>query len=231
MPKEQIVLLWSGGKDSALALYQLQQNYEIAGLLTTFTEDYDRVTMHGVRRSLLEAQVNALGQRLIPMTIRPASNNSVYEQSMRRVLLELKAQGIFKIASGDIFLEDVRRYRAERLKEVEMELVTPLWGRNSASLLQEFFAQGFRAITVCVSSQWLDAGFVGRELNERFLAELPARVDHCGENGEFHSFVYDGPPFGHPVRFQLGETVLRDGHYYRDLLPFTVAERHGIRDL
>ena len=219
MSREKIVLLWSGGKDSALALIDLQRKYEILGLLTTFTEGYDRVTMHGVRRELLEAQVRALGQRLIPMTIRPSCSNREYDEQMRNILLDLKAQGVQKIASGDIFLEDVRHYREERLKEIEMELITPLWGRNSVSLMQEFFARGFRAVTVCVSTKWLDAGFVGRELDERFLGDLPSGVDPCGENGEFHSFVYDGPLFHHPVHFRLGEKVLRDGHYYCDLLP------------
>ncbi|MCI2429426.1 diphthine--ammonia ligase [Candidatus Acetothermia bacterium] len=219
MPREKIVLLWSGGKDSARALAELQRSYEICGLLTTFTEGYDRVTMHGVRRALIEAQAEALGERLRSMTIRPSCSNQEYGEQMRKILLDLKAQGVRKIASGDIFLEDVRRYREERLKEVEMELITPLWGRSSLSLLREFFAQGFRATTVCVSTRWLGAEFVGRELDERFLADLPSGVDPCGENGEFHSFVYDGPLFRHPVRFQLGETVLRDGHCYCDLIP------------
>lgn len=217
--KEKIVLLWSGGKDSTLALMRLRQQYEIYGLLTTFTEGYDRVTMHGVRRELLEAQVRALGERLLPVTIRPCCSNEEYDARMRTIMLELKSLGITKIASGDIFLEDVRRYREERLSALGCELVTPLWGCDPRALIEEFLTLGFQAITVCVNTRWLDARFVGRELTREFWHELPATVDPCGENGEFHSFVYDGPLFLNPVRFSVGEKVLRDGHYYCDLIP------------
>lgn len=220
MARERIVLLWSGGKDSTLSLMYLRERYEIYGLLTTFTEGYDRVTMHGVRRQLLEAQTHALGERLLSMTIRPCCSNAEYDAQMRAILLELKSQGITKIASGDIFLEDVRRYRQECLSELGLELLTPLWGRDSRALIEEFLELGFRAITVCVSARWLDERFVGQELTQEFLHKLPSSVDPCGENGEFHSFVYDGPLFRHPVRFRLGEKILRDEHYYCDLIPF-----------
>lgn len=219
--KKKIVLQWSGGKDSVLALYELLHDpqFEVCGLLTTFTKDYDRVSMHGVRHELLLAQARALGQKLIPMYVVKTHTNKEYEQSLLKIMLELKEVGIRSIATGDIFLEDIRRYREEKLRMVDMELLTPLWGRDTNLLVRRFLELGFQAMTVCVSAQHLGAEFVGRKIDEEFLVSLPEGVDPCGERGEFHSFVYDGPLFSCPINFQPGEIVLRDGHYFCDLLP------------
>lgn len=224
---EKTILSWSGGKDSALALYELRHagSCEVAGLLTTVTEDYGRVSMHGVREALLEEQANALGLPLVRVTIPANCSNGVYELRMREVLEEQKAGGILTVAFGDIFLEDLRRYRESRLAEVSMKALFPLWKQDTRELARSFIRLGFRAFVTCVDSQTLEGRFAGRDFDESFLWDLPASVDPCGENGEFHSFVWDGPIFDRPVPIERGEIVVREGRFwFCDLLPRRVEQ-------
>jgi uncharacterized protein (TIGR00290 family) len=213
---------WSSGKDSALALHTLRQNpeFEVTGLLTTLTEDYDRISMHGVRRALLEAQATSLDLPLEIVLITKNAGNEEYEDRMRRALTWQQGCGVEAVAFGDIFLADVRQYRETKLSELGLEAVFPLWEQDTHLLSSAFLAAGFRAIVTCVDTQALSAEFAGREIDARFLAELPEGVDPCGERGEYHSFVYDGPLLRQPVRFQVGEKTLREGRFYFcDLLP------------
>jgi uncharacterized protein (TIGR00290 family) len=219
--KSMTLLTWSGGKDSAMALYKLQksEDYDITALLTTVTEGYDRISMHGVRRTLLENQAEALGYPLEIVTISQKSSNEEYEQRMKEALLKYKNRGVETVAFGDIYLEDVRKYREENLSKVDMRGIFPLWGKNTSELAMEFVKLGFRAVVTCVDSQMLDGSFSGRIIDEEFLEDLPEGVDPCGENGEFHSFVFDGPVFNKAVKFTKGEVVLRDERFfYCDLL-------------
>jgi len=204
-----------------MALHQLRRDplREVVALLTTVTEGYDRISMHGVRRILLERQAAALGLPLEIVTIPPQCVNTEYESRMEAMLLTWKNRGVTDVAFGDIFLQDLREYREKNLARVGMNALFPVWLRPTRELVREFIALGFRAVTVCVDPKILDASFVGREIDEEFVAALPAEADPCGENGEFHSFVYDGPEFSAPVQFTLGEKVLRDGFYFCDLLP------------
>lgn len=218
---ESVLFSWSGGKDSAFALYELgqTQQYHVAALMTTVTQDYDRVSMHGVRRVLLEKQAAALGIPLEKIWLTKNSSNAEYEDKMRAALLKYRDR-VQRVVFGDIFLEDLRRYREEKLAQVGMSGIFPIWGRDSKELARTFIAAGFRAIITCVDSQILDQRFVGRYLDEQFLNELPPHVDPCGENGEFHSFAFDGPIFQRPVAFTPGDIVLRDNRFYFcDLIP------------
>lgn len=219
---ENMVLLWSGGKDSALTLNEIKRcgEYEVVTLLTTVTEGYDRVSMHGVRRPLLELQAMSLGLPLKQALIPQNCSNEEYASRMSRACDELKDAGLHTVASSDIFLEDVRRYREERFEEAGMKGVFPLWGRDSSELALAFIEEGFEAVTVCVDSQVLGKEWAGRNFDTRFLDDLPSSVDPCGENGEFHTFVYNGPIFRQSVPWARGEVVLRDDRfYYCDLLP------------
>lgn len=215
----RVVMAWSGGKDSALALHRLQQSgdWKVEALLTTVTEDYDRVSMHGVPRALLEAQAESLGVALIRVNIPADCSNAIYDERMRLAMAECMAQGIDHIAFGDIFLEDVRKYREERLAQVAMQGVFPLWGLDSGHLARDFVRLGFRAVVACVNLRVLDSSFAGRELDERFFADLPPGVDPCGENGEFHSFVHDGPNLRLPLTVEVGDRVERAGFVFADL--------------
>ncbi len=216
-----MIFAWSGGKDSAMALYELKRENAacIAALLTTVTEGYDRISMHGVRRRLLLEQAEALRHPLLEITIPQNCTNAIYENRMQSVMEKYKEQGVTTVAFGDLFLEDIRSYREKNLKRIGMEAIFPLWKKNTTELAQEFIRLGFRAIITCVDTQVLDREFSGREYDEAFLKDLPESIDPCGENGEFHSFVYDGPIFGRPVRVERGEKVLRDERFfYCDLL-------------
>lgn len=220
--KERVVLSWSGGKDCTLALHALLQSerYEVAALLTTVTETYERVSIHGVRQALIAQQAAALGMRLHTMHIPRNASNETYEASFQSALQFFKAEGIRKVAFGDLYLEDIRAYRTRLLTTVGMEGLFPLWHQDTAELASSFITRGFQALVVCVDSQVLDRTFAGREFDQRLLAALPPGVDPCGENGEFHTFVYGGPPFQHPVGFRRGDVVLRDARfYYCDVLP------------
>lgn len=228
MSREKIILSWSGGKDSALALHALQQGaeYEVVALLTSIAERYDRISHHGVRTELLERQAEAVGIPLdkvyLPSSNDLPCNNNVYEQIMQQALLPHQANGIATVAHGDIFLEDLRDYRERNLAKIGMHGLFPLWKQDTAELLQAFVALGFRAYLSCVEAV-LGPDFAGRAIDAAFPGDLPEGVDPCGENGEYHSFVYDGPIFQKPVDVRVGEVVTRDGRYYADLLPAETA--------
>ncbi|WBL41865.1 diphthine--ammonia ligase [Algoriphagus halophytocola] len=208
---QKALLNWSGGKDSALTLYKLQQSqeFEIACLLTSISEKYQRISMHGVRSELLELQAKSMDIPLVKMQVPDMPSMEVYEQTMRETLSELKRQGVAASIFGDIFLEDLRTYRENKLAELDLTGVFPLWKQPTDKLIREFLDLGFKTITTCVNEQFLDNSFVGRVIDEGFLNDLPANVDPCGENGEFHTFVFDGPIFSRPIEFELGEKVLR----------------------
>jgi len=213
---------WSGGKDSTMALYHLRETreYEIHALLTTLSEDYDRVSMHGVRRTLLEEQAKSLGYPLRKVFLAKDISNEEYVSKMREALMRGKAEGVVAVAFGDIFLEDLRKFREENLDNVGMRGVFPLWKRDTLELASSFIDLGFKAITTCVDSSALGKEFVGRDFDEEFLSQLPSSVDPCGENGEFHTLVYDGPLFNKRVSHSIGEVTFRDNRfYYCDLLP------------
>jgi uncharacterized protein (TIGR00290 family) len=213
---KRILVSWSGGKDSAMALSEIQRarDFDVAALVTTVTKDYDRISMHGVRRSLLRRQADSLGLTLEEVFITKDASNSEYETAMERTLSAHRNAGITSVAYGDIFLEDLKAYREEKLRLLNMDALFPIWKRDTRKLVREFIASGFKAITTCVDTKVLGEEFVGREIDATFLAELPAGVDPCGENGEFHSFVYDGPIFRNPISFALGEKVLRETRFY-----------------
>lgn len=220
--KEKMLFAWSSGKDSARALHEIRQagRYDVVSLLTTVTEGYERISMHGVRISLVEQQSEAIGLPLKKVYIPIESSNENYETAMRDALVRYKAQGVTGVAFGDLFLEDLKAYREKKLAEVGMTAVFPLWKRDTGELARSFMAQGFRAVITCVDSQVLGGEFSGRLYDEQFLSDLPPHVDPCGENGEFHSFVFDGPLFRKPVRFQKGEIVVRENRFYFcELLP------------
>jgi uncharacterized protein (TIGR00290 family) len=218
---EDILFCWSGGKDSAMALHALgaEQGVRITALLTTVTEEYDRISMHGVRRALLERQAESLGLPLHTVLIPPQCVNATYEARMKDALEQHLACGIRRVAFGDIFLEDLRQYREQNLARIGMEGLFPIWRRDTRELARELMRLGFRAVAVCIDPRVLDSSFAGRELDHTFFSDLPPGVDPCGENGEFHTFVYDGPNFQRPIPFRIGETVQRDGFYFCDLLP------------
>lgn len=217
-----IVLTWSGGKDSAMALQALEAtgSWHVTALLTTVTDAYDRVSMHGVRRRLLACQARALDRPLEEVVIHPGATDTDYERRMAAVLGRQRNRGVREVAFGDIFLEDLRRYREENLARIGLRGLFPLWGESTKNLSRSFIYQGFKAVVTCVDSRVLGREFVGRDFDEEFLADLPQGVDPCGENGEFHSFVFDGPLFSRPVRWQRGKVVLREGRFwYVDLIP------------
>jgi uncharacterized protein (TIGR00290 family) len=213
-------LSWSGGKDSALALHELQNSSgpAPATLLTTVTADYARISMHGVRRELLLLQAQATGLPLVEVEIPAACSNDVYERRLGQALAEAPLAEAETIAFGDLFLADIRAYREERLGRVGKRAVFPLWGRDTSQLARNFIADGFEAILVCVDPRQLDPSFAGRPFDAELLADLPPRVDPCGENGEFHTFVNAGPIFSAPIACRTGEVVERDGFVFCDVL-------------
>lgn len=220
--KEKVVMSWSGGKDSSLALYDILQNdkYEVVSLLTTVSEGYERISHHGVRRELLKQQAESVGIPLHELHL-PQLNctNEVYEAIMRKAMLEYIEQGVNSVVFGDIFLEDLREYRENKLALVGMKAIFPIWKRNTVKLVNEFIDIGFKGRICCIAAKNLSEEFCGRKINKEFLDDLPDNVDPCGENGEYHSFVYDGPIFNNPVKIETGETILRDVRYFTDLLP------------
>ena len=221
-PQEKPVLMsWSGGKDSCLALRELQRmpDVRVEALLTTVTRDFDRISMHGVRRVLLERQAESLGIPLRPILISKDSTNDEYEAAMSEALADYRARGIDTVAFGDLFLEEIKAYRERQLANHNMFGLYPVWGRNTAQLIREFIGMGFKTAVVCVDPKQLDPSFVGRVIDEDFVAQLPAHVDPCGENGEFHTFVFDGPMFRNPVSFSFSEIVCRDSFWFCDLVP------------
>lgn len=220
-PARPILLAWSSGKDSAWALHTLRAADEpaVAGLLTTVNRTHDRVAMHAVRRGLLEAQARAAGLPLFPVEIPSPCPNEEYERAMGEALARARERGVGGVAFGDLYLEDVRRYRERQMAGSGLELHFPLWGRDTRELAHEMLDGGLRARLTCIDPRRLDRSFAGREFSRALIADLPAGVDPCGENGEFHSFAWDGPMFGAPVRVRPGEMVERDGFVFADLLP------------
>jgi uncharacterized protein (TIGR00290 family) len=218
---EKILFCWSGGKDSAMALHALRQagRFEIAALLTTITDEYDRISMHGVRRELLARQAATIGAPLVEVRIPLACVNDVYEARMAEAFASPLLANVQTVAFGDLYLEDVRAYREARLIASGRRGLFPLWGCDTGALAREFIAAGFQAVIACLDPRTLDASFAGRAYDEQLLAELPASVDPCGENGEFHTFVHAGPIFAVPVVCEVGEIVQRDGFIYCDLMP------------
>ncbi|WP_114779447.1 Dph6-related ATP pyrophosphatase [Botryobacter ruber] len=203
------VFNWSGGKDSSLCLYHVlqQQKYEVAALLTTLSSATRRISMHGVRQELLEQQAKNIGLPLQQLYLPENASMSDYNRLLDEKLQELKQQGVTTAIFGDINLQDLREYREQQMAQAGMEAVFPLWERPTDELVREFLDLGFKAVVVCVNGKLLDRSFAGRLLDEAFLHDLPPNVDPCGENGEFHTFVFDGPIFREPVQYTLGEVV------------------------
>jgi len=220
-PSQGVLMCWSGGKDSCLALREIQRSptMRVEALLTTLTRDYDRISMHGVRRILLERQAASLGLPLHQILISKGATNEEYESKMGEAFSAYRGRGVDSVAFGDLFLQDIRAYRQRLLAKHDMAGLYPIWGRNTSHLIREFLDLGFKTVVVCVDPAQLDPSFVGRVIDAEFLAELPAHVDPCGENGEFHTFVFDGPSFKDPIRFNVGEIVCRDSFWFCDLLP------------
>ncbi|HWB81176.1 MAG TPA: ATP-binding protein [Nannocystaceae bacterium] len=216
--RPKALLSWSSGKDSAYAL-QVAQDVEIVGLLTTVTAAFDRVSMHGVRRELLARQADAVGLPCTQVEIPAPCPNEIYERAMGRVLADAKAKGITHVVFGDLFLEDIRAYRCDRLASVGMHAVFPLWGRDTKALAREMIDAGLRATITCVDPRRLDRSFAGRTFDATLLHDLPPDVDPCGEHGEFHTFATDGPMFRKRIDVRAGEVVDREGFVFADLLP------------
>lgn len=229
---------WSGGKDAALALYKILQSkkYHVQYLLTNVNAAHDRISMHGVRRSLLQAQAASINIPLQTIELPEQPSMKEYEQNMMQKIEALKLSGCTTAIFGDIFLEDLKLYREQKLKQANIECIFPLWKMNTTELIKEFIAVGFNAIVVCVNQTYLDKSFCGRLIDESFVNDLPNNVDVCGENGEFHSYVFDGPIFKRPINFYKGEIVYKKyespkidddkdpsndtcGFYFCDLLP------------
>ena len=222
--RKQVLLSWSGGKDSALALQALRADpkIEVAGLLTSVTRDYERISVHGVRRSLLERQAERLRLPLFTIELDPTTTNDAYEKAFLSALERVRRElpGVTAIAFGDLFLADVRAYRERLLESTGFEPMFPIWGLDTAELARRFVRDGFAARIVCVDTTQLDGAFAHRVFDDSLLADLPPGVDPCGERGEFHTFVSNGPGYDGPVEYTVGETVLRDERFtYGDLLP------------
>ncbi len=202
---------WSSGKDSALALYKTfqQKEYQVSKLITTVNQDYQRVSMHGLREELLDMQAESIGIPLEKIKLPARVSMSLYNQTMENSVRRLKEDKYSHCVFGDIFLEDLRNYREEQLNNVGIQAVFPLWKKDTKALFNEFLELGFKAITVCVNAKYLDESFCGRVLDKEFIRDLPDTVDPCGEYGEFHTFVFDGPIFNKPIDFEVGEKVLR----------------------
>ncbi len=237
MSKTQKTFLnWSSGKDASLALHYLQNNpeFSVEHLLTSVNSHYDRISMHGVRRSMLEAQIASIDLPFSTIELPLEPTMEEYEEKMRVIMEQFVKDGFTVSAFGDIFLEDLRTFRENKLKEVNLKGEFPLWKKSTSELAIELLDKGFKTIVVCVKSDLLDESFVGRVYDKQFLEDLPDNVDPCGENGEFHTFCFDGPIFNHPVQFEIGEKTFKSytnpdkddktediGFWFCDLLPKT----------
>jgi uncharacterized protein (TIGR00290 family) len=219
--KESVVVSWSGGKDSALALDAVVRGGEfgVASLLTTVAEGEERVQIQNVRRELIERQAEALGLPVRCVRISKGASNVEYEERVGAALADFRKAGVRRVVFGDLFLEEIRVYRERLLARLGMEGLYPLWGRDTRGLLEDFVGRGFRAVVTSVDARALDVSFAGAELDGAFAGRLPKGVDACGENGEFHTFVYDGPLFARPVSFARGRVTAEDGFYFQDLAP------------
>lgn len=221
MAKPKAWAAWSSGKDGAWALHVARERgeVEVTGLLTTVTEDYGRVSMHGVREELLTAQAESVGLALHVVRIPSGCTNEMYQEKMRACMLEAKSEGVSEVIFGDLFLEDVRAYREKNLAEVGMTARFPLWGRDTTEFAREMIAGGARGYVTCLDPKVMPRELAGRPYDEALLSALPEGVDPCAERGEFHTFVWDGPVFSGPVEVELGETVERGGFVFTDVLP------------
>ena len=222
---KRILLSWSSGKDSAWSLHVLRQrsDVELVGLITTINTHFQRVAMHGTRCELLKAQAAAAHLPLWEVPLPWPCSNEIYEQAMAAACESAVNQGISGIAFGDLFLEDVRRYREDRLRSTGLDPIFPIWGRDTRELIAEMLDGGLRARLVCVDPTKLSADFAGRDLDHDLVRRLPATVDPCGENGEFHTFAYAGPMFYEPIPIETGTSITRDGFVYSDVVPNTAA--------
>jgi uncharacterized protein (TIGR00290 family) len=218
---KRILLSWSSGKDSAWSLHVLRQRgeYEVVGLLTTFNAEADRVAMHAVRRELVERQAAAAGLPLWSVPLPWPCSNEQYESLMRQTCDKAVSEGIYGVAFGDLFLEDVRAYREKQLRDTGLKPIFPVWGLPTRSLAAEMVASGLQAKLTCIDTQKLDRSFAGREFDEVLLADLPKAADPCGERGEFHSFVYAGPMLSEVLKVSVGQTVVRNQFVFTDLVP------------
>lgn len=207
--KKKAIFNWSSGKDSAFALYKILQEdeFEIQALVTSINTKYRRVSMHGIREELVEKQAKSIGIPLIKIELPESPTMEEYNSIMRKKMEEFVSEGITYSVFGDIYLEDLRNYREQKLKEVGMEGVFPLWKMPTKQLIREFLNSGFKTIITTVNESYMDKKFVGKVIDESFLNKLPAKVDPCGENGEYHSFAFDGPVFKVPIEFELGERI------------------------
>jgi uncharacterized protein (TIGR00290 family) len=227
--KKKALLSWSGGKDSSLCLYELLQNerykngeIEVKALITTLTKNYDRISMHGVRHELLLAQSASLGLPVEEVWISAKASNEIYQDQMAKSLDKWrKKEDVTTMIFGDLFLEEIRAYREKFLGSIGFECVFPIWGKDTRKLAEFFISSGFKAIICTVDPKKLDGGFCGKEYDKKFLSQIPENVDPCGENGEFHTFVYDGPIFKKKIDVRVGEIVQREGFYYADILSST----------
>src|SRR5579863_1024858 len=219
--RPRAIMSWSSGKDSAFALHEVRRAgaFEVIGLLTTVTSEFGRVSMHGVREELLNRQAAALGLPCWRVSIPAPCPNAIYEREMARVLADVAQVGVSHVVFGDLFLEDLRRYREANLAAIGMAAVFPLWTRNTADLSRDMIAAGLRATLTCIDPKKIDRSFAGRPFDAELLRDLPAGVDPCGENGEFHTFAWSGPMFTRPIHVSVGEVVDRDGFVFADLLP------------
>ena len=206
---KKAIFNWSSGKDSALSLYKIMNDdsYEVQCLLTSISEQYQRISMHGVRVELLEQQAKSIGIPLVKIEMPEMPTMESYEKSMTEILTSLKEKGASYSIFGDIFLDDLRKYREDKLNELGLKAVFPLWKMDTSELIKEFLSLGFKTIVTCVNEKYLDKSFAGRVIDEKFLADLPSNVDPCGENGEFHTFAFDGPIFDKPIKFEIGEVA------------------------
>ncbi len=213
---KQSTLCWSSGKDSAMAFYHAQKdpNIRILSLMTTLSEEYDRINMHGIRKELLKAQVSQLDLPLELVYIPADCSNELYNKIMEKKMKELKRDGVDSLIFGDIFLEDIRAYREKNLSKIGINAIFPLWKSSTNDLAQIFLSLGFKAVISCIDSEFLDKSFIGRQYNYDLLSDLPENVDPCGENGEFHTFVSDGPIFKKPIKYSLGKVLFRDNRFY-----------------
>lgn len=216
---KKILFSWSGGKDSAYTLYKLirEGEYTIASLFSTLSEEYQRVNFHAIPANLLDAQAEAIGLSLDKAFITKSNDIDEYAKKLEPFLLKHKNNGIDTIAYGDIYLEDLRDFRIKCLEKIGMNSIYPIWKTNTAENLKDFVNLGFKTVLTCVDTNVLDKSFVGREIDAEFIKDLPSNVDPCGENGEFHTFVYDGPIFKYPVNFKRGKTIQIDNFCYYEI--------------
>ncbi|HVH87386.1 MAG TPA: hypothetical protein VM912_11725 [Terriglobales bacterium] len=227
--RKRVVISWSGGKDSAWTLHTLRHRpneYAVVGLLTTINQQFNRIAVHGVRRELLEAQAASVGLPLWVVPLPSPCSNEHYERRLTNALRFMRGLGVEAIAFGDLYLQDIRRYREMQFGKCGVELLFPIWASPTRELAGQIVSSGIRARLTCVDPRAVPADWAGRDYDERLLAELPPAVDPCAENGEFHTFVYDGPIFRSPIPIVTGEVVQRDGFFFADLLP---ASTHAIK--